>query len=90
MCVATIFIRTSGMQLLAKNSSVKEAPIETEVIGMQSSLGLITSHLACNDYDPILRTGNEVTYIVIMHGSTDSRQRTIRVRMFPLLKVLQH
>ena len=52
MCVATIFIRTFGMQLLAKNSNVKESPIQTEAIDMQSPLGLITSHLPHKDHEP--------------------------------------
>ena len=67
VCMATIFIRTFGMQLLAKNSSVKESPIQTEVIGMQSLLGLITSHLLCKYYEPVL--GNEITCLVIARGS---------------------
>ena len=69
---------------------MKEAPIETEAIGMQSPLGLITSHLPHKDHEPFLRTGNEVTCLVIARGPIDSRQRTIRVWKFPLLKVLQH
>ena len=67
-------------QLLAKNSSVKESPIQTEAIGMQSLLGLITSHLLCKYYEPVL--GNEVTCLVIACGSTISRQQTIRVWKF--------
>ena len=90
MCVATIFIRIFGTQLLAKYSNVKESPIQTEAIGMRSPLGLITGHLPCKDHEPVLRTGNEVTCLVIVHGSTDSRQQTIRVWKFPSLEVLQH
>ena len=78
--MATIFIRTFGMQLLAKNSSVKESLIQTEAIGMQSLLGLITSHLPCKYHEPVL--GNEVTCLVIACGSTNSRQRTIRIWKF--------
>ena len=56
MCVATIFVRT---QLLAKNSNVKERLIQTEAIGMQSPLGLITGHLPHKYHDePATRTGN--------------------------------
>ena len=40
------------MQLLAKNSNVKESPIQTEAIDMQSPLGLITSHLPHKDHEP--------------------------------------
>ena len=47
VCMATIFIRTFGTQLLVKNSSVKKSLIQTEAIGMQSLLGLIISHLSC-------------------------------------------
>ena len=90
MCVATIFIRIFGTQLLAKYSNVKESPIQKEAIGMQSPLGLITGHLPHKDHEPVLRTGNEVTCLVIARGSTDSRQQTIRVWKFPSLEVLQH
>ena len=89
MCVATIFIRTFGLQLLAKNFNVKESPIQTEAIGMQSPLGLITGHLPRKYHEPVLRTGNEVTCLVIACGSTDSRQRAIRVWKFPSFEVLQ-
>ena len=47
--MATIFVRTFGMQLLAKNADMKESLMQTEAIGiaMQSSLrdGIITGHL---------------------------------------------
>ena len=89
MCVATIFTRTFGTQLLAKNSNVKESLTQTEAISMQSSLGLITGHLPRKYHEPVLRTGNKVTCLVIARGSTDSRQRTIRVWKFPSLEVLQ-
>ena len=36
VCMATIFIRTYGMQLSVKNSDVKESLIQTEAIDMQS------------------------------------------------------
>ena len=55
-CVATIFIRTFGMQLLVKNSDVKaESLIQTNAIGMQSPLrdGIITAHLSCKYYKPV-------------------------------------
>ena len=90
VCLATIFIRIFGTQLLAKYSNVKENLIQTETIGMWSLLGLITGHLPHRDHEPVLRTGNEVTGLVIVHGSTDSRQQTIRVWKFPSLEVLQH
>ena len=90
MCLATVFIRIFGTQLLAKCSNAKESPIQTEAIGMRSSLGLITDHLPHEDHEPVLRTGNEVTCLVIVRGSTDSRQQTIRVWKFPSLEVLQH
>ena len=77
------------MQLLAKNSNVKESPIQTEAIGMRSPLGLITSYLPCKYHEPVLRTGIEVTCLIIARGSTDLRQQTIRVWKFPLLEVLQ-
>ena len=72
MCVATIFIRTFGVQLLAKNSNMKEAPIETEAISMQSPLGLITGHLPRKDHKPVLRTGNEVTLLRVAPLTQDS------------------
>ena len=50
MCVATIFIRIFGTQLLAKYSNVKESPIQTEAIGMRSPLGLITGDLPHKDH----------------------------------------
>ena len=80
--MATVFIRTFGTQLLAKNSSVKESPTQTEAIGIQSPLALITSHLPCKYHKPVLRIGNEVTCLVIACGSTKSRQWTIRVWKF--------
>ena len=59
MCVATIFVRIFGTQLLAKNSNVKERPIQTEAIGMRSPLGVITGHLLRKYHDePVIRTGN--------------------------------
>ena len=61
MCVATIFIKIFGTQLLAKYSNVKESPIQAEAIGIQSPLGLITGHLPRKDHEPVLRAGNEVT-----------------------------
>ena len=90
MCVATIFIRIFVTQLLAKYSNVKESPIQTEAIGMRSPLGLITGHLPRKDHEPVLRTGSEVTCLVIVRVSTDSRQQTIRVWKFPSFEVLQH
>ena len=66
---------------------MKESPIQTEVIGMRSPLGLITGHLPRKDHEPVLRTGNEVMCLVIACGSTDSRQWTIRVWKFPSLEV---
>ena len=39
VCVATIFVRTFGMQLLAKNCNVEENLIQTEAISVQSRLG---------------------------------------------------
>ena len=47
--MATIFMRTFGMQLLVKNSNLKESLIYTEAISMQSPLrdGIITGHLPC-------------------------------------------
>ena len=47
VCLATIFIRTFEMQLLIKNSNVKESLIQTEVIDVQSPLrdGIITGNL---------------------------------------------
>ena len=69
--MATIFIRIFGTQLLTKYSNVKESPIQKEAIGMRSPLGLITGHLPRKDHEPLLRTGNEVTCLVIARGSTD-------------------
>ena len=51
MCVATIFIRTFEVKLLAKNSNTGERDpdtnIQTEAIGMQSLLRyvIVTGHL---------------------------------------------
>ena len=56
VCLATIFIRTFGMQLLVKNScNVKESLIQSEVIDMQSPLrdGIITSNLPRKYYEPV-------------------------------------
>ena len=49
VCMATIFIRTFGMQLMVKNSNVKESLIQTEAISMQLPLRdeITTSHLPC-------------------------------------------
>ena len=90
MCVATIFIRPFGTQLLAKNCNVKESPTQTEAIDMQPPLGLITGHLPRKYHEPVLRTANEVTCLVIARDSTNSRQWTIKVWKFPVsLEVLQ-
>ena len=48
--MGTIFIRIFETQILAKYSNVKESPIQTEAIGMQSPLGLITGHLPHKDH----------------------------------------
>ena len=55
LCLATIFISTFGMQLLVKNSDVKESLIQTEVIDAQSPLrdGIITGHLPHKYYKPV-------------------------------------
>ena len=68
VCVATIFIRTFGMQLLVKKFNVKaESLIQTEAISMWSPLGLIISYLPCKYHEPVLRTGNEVTRVLLSH-----------------------
>ena len=93
VCMATIFIRTFGMQLLAKNSNVKESPIQTETIGMQSPLGKLPGicHVNITSLFPLSKNRNEVMCLVIAHGSTDTRQRTIMIRVwkFPSLEVCQ-
>ena len=53
--MATIFVRTFGMQLLVKNSDMKESLIQTEAIDMQSLLkdGIITGHRLCKHHEPV-------------------------------------
>ena len=74
---------------MAKNSDVKESPIQTEAIGTQSPLrDGITGHPLCKISQAcslFLRTGNEVTCHAIVRGFINSRQRTIRVWKFLLL-----
>ena len=66
VCVATIFIRIFGTQLLVKNFNVKaKRLIQTEAIGMWSQLGLITGHLLHKYHEPVLRTGNEVMRVLL-------------------------
>ena len=45
----------------------------------------VTSNLPHKYHEPVLRTGIEVTCLVIVCGSNDSRQLTIRVWKFPSL-----
>ena len=62
------------MQLLAKNSNVKDSLIQTETINMQSPLkdGIITGHLLYKHHALFLRIENKVVlcYRVWLHALT--------------------
>ena len=55
VCLATIIIKTFGMQLLMKNSNVKESLKQTEAIDMHSPLRewIIIGHLLCKYHEPV-------------------------------------
>ena len=55
MSVAAIFIRAFGMQLLVKNSNVKDSLMQTEAINLQSPLrdGIIADHLPLKYHEPV-------------------------------------
>ena len=74
------------MQLLAKNSDVKESLIQIEAIDWYACSYRykrwdIKSLVICmpRKYHEPVQTENEVTPHVIVRGSTDSRQHTIKV-----------
>ena len=52
--------------IIGEELQCEREPDKTEVIGMRSPLGLITGHLPREYHEPVLRTENEVTCLVIV------------------------